>query len=1041
MRSHTQPPHQGIAEFALYHSKAIVLLFVSVCLCGSVALFKMASGIYPDVAFPRLSVIIEKREEAVEKMLIGVTRPIEEALNAIPGLSRMRSNTIRGACEISLDFTPSTDMREALSQARARVAGLLSEFGPGINVTVEQQTPSIFPVISFNVEVDPKNPRGLFQNSSDVKLWVENDLKPRLSRLPDVFLVTVQGSDTKQITVEPDPRKLAAADLSISNLEKTIAESTEIEAVGFLERDYKRYQLIASLDLQDLEEVADLPVKVSDGAVLHLRDVATITMGLADRTSIVTGNGADSVVVSIFMRYGGKLTVLSRSVAQTLHDIEPDLPPGVSITPVYDQAGLVHETIGGVYEAIGAGIFLSIAILWLFLGSWRFTLIAGITVPISILGTLAFLLAVGQSLNLMSLGGIAVAIGLIIDDAIVVVENIARRLRMTENRMEAVVRGTREIVGAVAGSSFTTVVVFVPLALLEGIVGQLFKSMATALVIGILVSLVTSLTLIPIMSVSPLGPREGEGAHRAWMDWIASFYEKSIRQALSYRWFLAGALLLLVAVSALTMIHQPTGFLPSMDEGGFVLDYLMPVGTSLDETDKTCRKIESLLRDLPEVQSFSRRTGAELGLFATEQNTGDFLVALSPHTKRTKSTTQLIEETRLRIAREIPQVEVSFVQIMQDTINDLAGNPSPVEVKIFGNDYRAIQDVSVDVQAVMGKVPGLVDISRGFAYGNPEITYYLDPIAIARAGLTVPDVEQQLQTALLGQETATLKRDNYLLPIVVRYPDSLRHDPAWLANLPVMDGSGQSIPASVLCRMDSQIAVNELSRENQQPVVSVTANISGRDLGRVAEDLRAKLTPVRLPQGVRLELGGLVESQTKAFQNLLAVLAIAIGLVFLLLVIQFRSYSLPLIIFLTLPFAQIGGLWGLRLSGTELNISAFMGLIMLVGLVVKNGIILIEYTGQIQEQANLTQTEALVRAGCIRLRPILMTSLTAIMALLPLALNLGSGAELQRPLAITVIGGLSLSTLFTPIVIPAFTLIFHGFPSRQMQEEIEPCIV
>jgi CzcA family heavy metal efflux pump len=1038
MMSSRQNHRRGIAEIALYHSKAIILLVLGLCVCGVAALINMASSIYPDVAFPRISVIVQQHEEAVERILIGVTRPLEEALNLVPGLSRIRSRSIRGACEISLDFVPSTDMHEALSQARARVAGLLPAFGPGVSVSVEQQTPSIFPVISFNVGIDPDKPHGIIRDSSDVKIWVEKDLKPRLSRLPDVFLVTVQGSGTRQLTVEPDPKKLAAANLSLSNLVDTIKDSNEIAAVGFLESDYKRYQLIASLDLQEAEEVADLPVKVNGGEVLRLRDVASVKIGVADRTTIVTGNGADSVVVSIFMRYGGILTDLSHNVTQTLNDLKPDLPQGVSITPVYNQGDLVQETISGIYEAIGVGILLSIVVLWIFLGSLQFTLIAGISIPISVLVTFAILRTLGQSLNLMSLGGIAVAIGLIIDDAIVVVENVARRLLLTENRQQAVIEGTREIVGAVTGSSLTTVVVFIPLGLLEGVVGQFFRAMAIALAVGILVSMVISLTLTPIMSVSRFGPSKGNGTHRVWMDLISAFYEKCIRQALLHRWLSGAALLLVLAVGSLVLFHQSTGFLPSMDEGGFVLDYLMPVGTSLGETDKTCRKIESLLRDCPEVQSFSRRTGSELGFFATEQNTGDFLVSLKPRWERKKSTIALIGEIRNRIAHEIPQVSVSFVQIMQDTIDDLAGNPSPIEVKIFGNDNMSIQDVADDIQAIMQKIPGLVDFSRGSTYGNPEMIYHLDPAAVMRAGLTVTEVERQIQTGLMGQEAAQISRDNSFLPVVVRYPDSIRHDPDWLVNLPISDGMGRSIPVSVLGNLTRQNAVNELSRENQQPVVSVKANISGRDLGRVAEELREKFRSFPLPHGIRLDLDGLAENQARAFRNLLMVLAIACVLVFLLLLIQFRSYSLSLVIFLSIPFALLGGLEGLQLCGTELNISAFMGLIMLTGLVVKNGIILIDYTMRIQEHDQLTLTEALARSGRVRLRPILMTSLTAIMALLPLALDLGSGADIQRPLAIVVIGGLSVSTLFTPIVIPVFTGVLFRLAFRPIEGRMGP---
>lgn len=359
--------------------------------------------------------------------------------------------------------------------------------------------------------------------------------------------------------------------------------------------------------------------------------------------------------------------------------------------------------------------------------------------------------------------------------------------------------------------------------------------------------MVTSLTLTPIMSASALGPRHGEGVLRAWMERIAEFYERIIRQTLKHGWFSTGLLLFILAAGALVVLNQSTGFLPSMEEGGFVLDYLMPVGTSLSETDKTCRKIENLLMELPEIRSFSRRTGSELGFFATEQNRGDFLVSIVPSWQRTKSTTTIIEEVRNRIIHEIPQVSVSFVQIMQDTINDLVGNPSPIEVKIFGNDYQVIQDVSEGIQTAMEKVPGLVDLSRGFAYGNPEMTYHIDSAAVARAGLTTTDVEQQLKIALLGQEATKLKRDNFLLPVVVRYPDSIRRDPAWLADLPISDASGRCIPVSGLSQIRTQTTVNKLSRENQQPMVSVTANISGRDLGRVAKELREILRPISLP--------------------------------------------------------------------------------------------------------------------------------------------------------------------------------------------------
>jgi CzcA family heavy metal efflux pump len=1015
--------YRCLAAYALHHKKAIIFTIIGLCLLGAYALYNLPSGIYPDVAFPRIVVIAERGEDSVENMMIGVTRPLEDAVNAVPGLTRVRSRTIRGGSELSLDFSEKTNMTEALSQTRARVSTLLPQLPSGLSITIEQQTPSVFPVISFNVTLDKSKATGLVRDGADLDLWARNDLKPRLSRLTDAYMVTVQGSQTSQITVEPDPRRLAESNLNITDLTKSIGEANVIGAVGILERDYKRYQLLTSNELKSINDINALPIITKSGKTIHVRDVAKVYRGLADSSAVVTGNKQDAVVVSLFMRFNGKVTSLSDLMQQTVDEITPKLPPGVTITPVYNQADLVRQSLGGVRDAIIIGMFLAVMILWAFLSSWRITLVAGISIPLSVLITFAIMSSLGQSLNLMSLGGIAVAIGLIIDDAIVVVENVARHFMLSRDRIRSVIEGSREIFGAVVGSSLTTVVVFIPLIYLEGIVGQFFRAMAISLTVGIVVSMVVSLTLIPIISSGRLGPQEGEKTSRKWMDYISAFYERHIRIMLTRPWKTACVILVIMAVGILFAMKQSTGFLPSMDEGGFVLDYDMPVGTSLAETDKNCRKIEEILTQVKEVKSYSRRTGMELGFFVTEQYTGDFLVSLKSLKDRDRSTNEVIDEVRQRIVKEVPQISASFVQIMQDTINDLAGSSAPLEVKIFGNDYTVIQKLSDKVVKVMEAVNGIVDIEPGVSFGSPEITYEINDDAVSRAGLTSQEVDNQLRTALLGEEATKLRRNNYLIPVVVRYGDSIRKNPSWIAQVPITNSTGKTIPASLVSKVSEKTNVNELARENQQPLVNIQANISGRDLGSIARELNEKLAKLSLPADVRLEAGGQVTSQKTAFRNMMTVLILAIGLVFLLLVAQFRSYRLPLVIFLTIPFSQIGALLALRLTGTELNISAYMGLIMLVGLVVKNGIILIEYTAQLRDQGVSSLSEALAVAGRTRLRPVLMTSMTAIIALFPLALNIGSGAELQRPLAIAVIGGLSISTLFTLVVIPIAHLL------------------
>jgi CzcA family heavy metal efflux pump len=1033
-------PPKCIADYALHHKKAIILAVLLLCLVGFYAIYILPSGIYPDVAFPRIVVIAERGEDSVENMLIGVTKPLEEAINVVPNLKRVRSKTMRGGSEMSLDFDEGTDMTQALAQTRARISALLPDLPSGLTTTVEQQTPSVFPVISFNVTLDKSKATGLIRDSADLKLWANKDLKPRLSRLAYVYMINVQGSEESQITVEPDPRRLAESNMNIVDLTNSIGEANVIGAVGLLEKDHKTYQLLASNELLSVENINSLPIITRSGKTIHVKDVAKVYRGLADQTTKVTGNLKDAVVVSLFMRFNGKITSLSDLVNQTVKEITPSLPPGVSVSPVYDQADLVRASLGGVRDAIIIGMILAILVLWAFLNSWRLTLIAGISIPLSVLITFAVMSALGQSLNLMSLGGIAVAIGFIIDNAIVVVENIARRFMSSKDRMGSVIEGTREILGAVVGSSLTTVVVFAPLVYLEGITGQFFRAMAISLTVGILISMIVSLTLIPIISAGKFGPHADEKITRKWMKYISDFYERNIRKFLKYPKTSAAIILLIALIGAWPAWKQSTGFLPAMDEGGFVLDYEMPIGTSLSETDKNCRKIENILTQTKEVASYSRRTGLELGFFVTEQNTGDFLVSLKFLKNRDRSTDEVVDEIRQRILKEVPQIDVSFVQIMQDTINDLAGNAAPLEVKIFGSDYRVIQDLSANVVKIMEKVTGVVDIKPGFSYGSPEITYQINDNAASRAGLTSQDVEKQLRTALLGEEATKIRRSNYLMPVVVRYSNEIRKDPTWLSQIPIANSAGKIIPASLIAKISEKINVNELARENQQPLVSVTANLgSGSSLGNVANELNAALTKLALPSGVRLELGGQISSQKTAFKNLIMVSVLAVGLVFLLLVIQFRSYRLPLIIFLTIPFSQIGALLALRLTGTELNISAIMGLIMLIGLVVRNCIILIEFTNELRDQGMASLSEALAVAGGVRLRPMLMTSLTAIMALLPLALNIGSGAELQRPLAIAAIGGLLVSTLFTLVVIPVAYLLVkepeHYRPNRIGEDE------
>lgn len=1020
-----------LVPYCYRHRRALFVAFAGVCLWGIGALFTLPSSIYPPVTFPRIAVIAEKGEESVENMMVGVTRPLEQALAAIPGLMRMRAKTTRGATELSLDFQEGTNMANALGQSRAKVAETISAAGGGIETTVEQQTPSVFPVISFNAMLrndglTSSGGRGL-HTVADLAEWANLELKPRLARLPDVFMVNVQGAATREVIVEVDPAALGSRGIALDDVVAALKAANVAGAAGRVQRDYRQWQVLVSGQFESVEDVARVPVSFGDAThpkSVELGQLARVRLGEADRTKVITGDGSDAVVISLFLRDGGKVTELSRSLKEALETMKPDFPAGISIGMVYDQANLVNDSLAGVRDAILLGSILAGIVLLFFLSSWRVALLAALSIPMTVAATLALMQALGLTLDLMSLGGLAVSIGLVIDDAIVVVENMARKTASGGTVSDA----TAEVFGAVVGSSFTSVAVFAPLVLLHGVVGQFFRSLALTLATAILVSMVVSLALIPVMGLTAVRPRKGEKLARAWTTRLAALYGTLLGQILRFAWPAAIALALIAIIGFASVRKLPTGFLPEMDEGGFVLDYSMPVGTSLSETDKNCRFIENELKATPEVSSFSRRTGAELGFFATEQFTGDFLVGLKPRSQRKRSSSEVMDDLRQRLESRRPQVEVEFVQVLQDTINDLAGNPSPLEIKFFGTDYRKLQAAADQAAAKLEHTPGIVDVKSGVSFGSPEAIWHVDPLKARTQGLSAEDIEKAVSTALLGEVATTLRLGERLLPVRVRYPDSLRFSSSFIAALPLESKNGGSVTLDSVAKLQEKINPNELAREDQQPMVAVTAGVApDSDLGTAAASARKVVAPLSSP-GVRIEVGGQVASQRTAFKNLTLVLTLSLGIVFLLLVAQFRSIRLPFVIFLALPFGLFGALGALRVTGEQLNISSFMGLVMLVGLVVKNGIIMIEYAEQLME-GGLSLLQAAITAAQTRMRPILMTSLASILGLLPLALNIGAGAELQRPLAIAVIGGLLVSTVFTLVAVP-LGLVLFGTPSK-----------
>jgi CzcA family heavy metal efflux pump len=1000
----------------------IVLTTALLTAYGIVSMLRMPSGIYPEVAFPRIVVIAQTPGLAVKDVEVAMTRPIEEAVSIVLGVVRVRSKSVRGAAQLDIDFAPETDMIQALNDVRARMAEVGAQLPPGTTSITERQTPSVFPIISF-VVTGGRDPSALHD-------YAYYDLRPRISRIPDVSYVTVQGGDIREILVEVEPQALAAANLSIADVADRLNKEHRLKAVGRMDRGALQYQVLSDTLATGPIDLEDVVIADKNGQAIRLRDLGRVTIGHEDRTMAIRSNGKDAVALTVFRRLGGNALAVSHALADVLADAVRSAPPGVAIHPVYDQGVLVRTAIDNVRDAIVIGGLMSVAILLLFLKSLRATLIAALSIPLSLVITFVFLNLSGDTLNLMSLGGLAVAIGLIIDDTVVVIENIARHLAEGQSGDAAVDRASREISGAVIGSTLTTILVFVPLAFVSGVVGQFFQSLSLSLSVALIVSMVVSLTIIPVLAARFLGRRPMPTTGPIY-NLIADLYEGLLKIGL--RFPITAVVLSLLAMVPLWWLatHMETGFMPDMDEGAFVLDYEMPVGTSLAQTDKVLRRVEELLIKTPDISGYIRRTGAELGFFATESYTGDILVSLKPTGQRRPSK-EIIDGLREEIEEEIPELETEFVPLIQDQLNDLAGVDSPIEVKIFGPDFATLRELAEKVGKIVEEIHGTADMNAHVFLGNPDIVIRPDSVQTARVGLNAADVEAQLNAALYGQVASTVPEQDRMTKIRVRYPDRVRYDRDGLGLLPIslatatpsagaaspMTAAGIGfVPLNQLASIRTVRSPNELWRENQQPVITVSAELEDADLGSVNAELQEKLAELKFPKGYRWELAGSYRAQQESFGSLRMVLYVAIALVFLLLGFQFKSLTLPILIFLAQPVSLASALFALWITGTPLNVSSFMGAILLIGLDVKNGIILIEYIGQLREEG-MPLRPALLQAGRTRFRPILMTSLCTILGLVPLALGLGPGAQMQQPLAIAVIGGLITNMLLTRLLIP-----------------------
>jgi CzcA family heavy metal efflux pump len=1013
----------------------VYLAVAGASVAGIWTALSLPSAIYPELLFPRITVVAGGTALDAREVVFAVTRPIEEAVTSVQGVRRVTSRSIRGSSEVQLYFNEHTDMQVALQQTQQRLTQAREALPPEVHVEAERLSPSVFPIFSYNLEGG--DPATLYD-------LAQYQLRPSFSRVPGVGRVEVQGSAVREIEVIADPARLAALGMSYSDLAQEINHSLTVDAVGRVTQSYSQYLVVEDQAIRSADSVGGIVL----GNGLRVRDVAKVSVGTSDRVNVIAGDGRPAVLINITRQIGGNTVAIADSVAVIAASMAKSLPPGVRLVPVYDQAALVRDALTSVRDAMLIGAVLAVLVLLVFLRNGRVTAIAASSIPLTLAITVGIMARLGQTFNLMTLGAMAIAIGLVIDDAIVITENIVRHMRLTPDRAYAVRDAVHELIWPVTTSTLTTVVVFAPLSLLTGVVGQFFAALSITLSVAVMVSLILALTIIPLLAESLLADRApeeemaGDGPRSALgrvgariakaLDGLTDRYERSLGATLHHpRPIVAGAFALLV-VGVLIQRVVGSGFLPEMDEGAFVIDYITPGGTPLDESDRLVNIAERILAREPEVASTSRRLGAELGLFATPQNIGDIAVRLESLHDRSRSSQEVIDDVRVKINRAAPRLHIEFVQILSDVINDLSGAAKPVEIKLFGTQLDTLERYATTLAPKLQAVEGLEDLNSGVSQPASEMHLQVSFAEASRIGLDPQEVASEVSSALLGVSAGDLRLEDHTIGVRVRAPDAFRYAPSSLDVLPIHNAATRSTtPLSSIATATPTVTRAEYHRENQQQMIALTADVSTRSLGGVMADVKRVLARNPPPRDIRVEIAGQYANQQSSFRALMIVLTLAAVSVVAIMLIQFRSFIEPLLIVLAAPLSFVGAVGLLWITGTQLNVSSLMGLILLIGLIVKNGIILLDFT-ELRMRNNGERLEDAIRhAARVRLRPILMTTLCTLAGLVPLALGIGAGSELQKPLAIAVIGGLTLSTPITLYLVPTLLVAIRGRDFRR----------
>jgi CzcA family heavy metal efflux pump len=1004
------------------NAKPIVFIIITLVGLGVYMALKIPVEVFPSTDFPRVVVGVDNGVAPIDQMLVTVTRPIEEAVNSVPGLEVVRSITSRGTAEVNLFFSWDVDMFQTLELVNSSLAQLQSSLPPTAQVTTNRLTFAAFPIMGYSLTSD---------TVPLTQIWelCNYELKPRLSRLIGASTVVVQGGQEPEFEIRPSPAKMLETSVTIPELLEVLRSSNMIDSPGLMERNHQLVLSLVTGQVHTADQISKIVVKTAqNGMPVRIGDIAEVNPSVMPVYTIVTANGKPAVLLNIYRQPNGNTISVAEEVHQEIENIRKELPKGINLQPFYDQSLIVNDSITSVRDAIVIGLILASLIMVLFLRDWGTSLVAGMVIPATVAVTFAALKILGQSFNLMTLGGLAAAVGLVIDDAIVVVENIVRHRDSGQTRGEAIRSALREISVPLVGSTITPIVVFLPLISIAGVTGLFFRALAVTVGMALLTSLVLALTWTPTLSHFLIrkkrsqsgGANDGEAIHGRFLRPVIRFYEQVMQKALVHPWAVAGMIVLLIGASYVCYDVIGSDLLPGMDEGGFILDYWMPAGSSLEDTNRVLTAVEKTLRETPEVESTSRRTGLQLGLSAvTEANTGDIAVKLKRD--RTRSGEEVIAEVRDKVAEQEPMLQVEFVQLLQDMIGDLSNAPEPIQIKLFCQKPELLYEWGPKIADAIAEIPGIVDVFNGIdnTITGPAVVFQVNPAVAARAGFTPEEIEQQVAAILQGEpaETPVVVGDR-AYNVRIRYPESARASLEAIQNTLLTSSTGGRATLGSLATLQELPGQKEINRENLLRVLAVTARLEEINLGKAMIEVKKVMDGLKVPPEIRVVYGGGYEEQQRSFNDLVFVLVLAIVLVFIVLLFEFGSFAAPLAILASALLSTSGVFFALLITQKTFNIASFMGLIMVIGIVAKNGILLLDADQRFRAEGEAPM-KAMIMAGERRFRPIIMTALATVAGMIPLSLGLGAGSQMLQPLAIAVIGGVLASMILSLVVTPA----------------------